>query len=267
MPLFVHSCGKDSLISFCRDKLQTLSSPVITMGTPDFRFRQFTIRHDRCAMKVGTDGVLLGAWAAVPPSGTVLDIGTGTGLIALMVAQRAPQAHVVGIDIDAAAVLQAKENVAASPFSSRVSIRQAELSVYAASFTERYAAIVCNPPFFTESLLPPNQARSAARHEQSLPFPTLVSCASQLLQDDGSFNVILPSSALGDFRSEAFAHDLVLTRLCHVRTTPSKPPKRILGTFVKAPSTPFRFEEDTLVLMEGGTRSADYTSLTSEFYL
>ena len=237
------------------------------MGTPDFRFRQFTVRHDRCAMKVGTDGVLLGAWAPVPSSGSVLDIGTGTGLIALMVAQRAPQVQVVGIDIDAGAVLQANENVAASPFSSRVGILQVELSAFAASCTERYDAIVCNPPFFTESLLPPDQARSAARHEQSLPFPTLVACASQLLLDDGSLSVVLPSSALEDFRSEAFAHDLVLTRLCRVRTTPSKSPKRILGTFVKAPSTPFRFEEETLILMEGGARSAAYSALTSEFYL
>lgn len=237
------------------------------MSTPNFRFRQFTIWHDRCAMKVGTDGVLLGAWAPLPSSGLVLDVGTGTGLIALMVAQRAPQVEVVGIDIDGEAVMQANENVAASPFSSRISIAQADFNSFVTSDAAQYTTVICNPPFFTESLLPPDQARSAARHEQSLPFPTLVANASKLLQADGSLSVILPTSALDDFRSEAFAKDLVLTRLCYVRTTPAKPPKRILGHFVKAPSMPFHLEEETLVLMENGARSSAYTNLTRDFYL
>lgn len=249
------------------------------MSTPDFRFRQFTVRHDRCAMKVGTDGVLLGAWAPLPASGIVLDVGTGTGLIALMVAQRQPALHVIGIDVDAEAVSQARENVAASPFTSRIQILHQGFEDYVATCTESDkpdtnhlvveppSAIVCNPPFFTESLLPPDPARLAARHAQSLPFPTLLKGAARLLPTDGVLSVILPTTALETFRLEAFTHGLVLTRLCYVRTTPAKAPKRVLATFVLHHSTPFALEDTTLVLTEGGIRSAAYTHLTRDFYL
>ena len=151
------------------------------MSNDVFRFKQFSIHHDRCAMKVGTDGVLLGAWGSVEGK-QILDIGTGTGLIALMAAQRNPEAEVLGIDIDPEAVLQAKENIAESPFSSRVrcilcDFRDADFSSANTSFD----AILCNPPFFTEDTLPDDVGRALARNNKSLPFDRLIPKAASLL--------------------------------------------------------------------------------------
>ena len=234
------------------------------MSNAYFQFRQFTIRHERCAMKVGTDGVLLGAWASLPAKGRVLDIGTGTGLLALMAAQRSPDVKVVAIDIDADAVCQAKANVEASPFAGRVEVLHTALQEYdapAASFD----AVLCNPPFFEESLLPPDAGRTLARHTTSLPFAALVADAGKLLADGGRFSVVLPTTSYDSFRLLCFAQGLLPERLCYVRTTPTKAPKRVLATFLKG--TPETFDENTLILNEGQQRSADYAALTRDFYL
>ena len=244
-----------------------------------FHFKQFTIRHDRCAMKVGTDGVLLGAWGTVAPP-HILDIGTGTGLIALMAAQRCPEAQVLGIDIDGDAVEQARENVAASPFADRVGIRQQSLQELAKEADNtRFSAILCNPPFFEESLLPPDVRRSQARHTPTLPFPVLIHAVGQLLQTNGTFSVILPTNAFDDFRRSCFTARLLCTRLCHVQTTPTKTPKRILATFRLTPadSTVYTSETSalpskcdgptTLILNHGTARTPEYAALTHDFYL
>ena len=136
-----------------------------------FTFKQFHVEQDRTAMKVGTDGVLLGAWAE--GGCTILDIGTGTGLVALMMAQRFEDAQVVGIDIDPDASEQARENVAASPFASRISILHTSLQAF--STERKFDAIVSNPPYFEHSLKNPDAARAAARHADSLPFADLFS--------------------------------------------------------------------------------------------
>lgn len=234
------------------------------MGTPTFQFKQFTIAHDRCAMKVGTDGVLAGAWAEVPEQGCVLDVGTGTGLIALMIAQRSPEVNVTGIDIVPEAVEQARENVAASPFAERVCIRQQSLQELA-NATERFEAIVCNPPFYEETLLPPNTNRGVARHVQTLPFEELVASSARLLKEGGTFSVILPTAAFDHFRQLCFAHRLQLKRCRSVQGTAHKAPKRMLATFVKGDTTVTT--EEPLILNEGTRRTDDYSALTHEFYL
>ncbi|MBO4905842.1 MAG: methyltransferase [Bacteroidaceae bacterium] len=230
-----------------------------------FQFKQFCIHHDRCAMKVGTDGVLLGAWAKLPESGRLLDIGTGSGLIALMAAQRCHSLVVTGIDIDSEAVAQARENVASSPFASRIAIIQSSLQDFTpASFD----AIVCNPPFFEESLLPPDINRSNARHTNSLPFSELVSRSASLLSPNGLLNVILPTTALPQFTSLCEQRSLRTIRLCHVHTTASKPPKRTLATFCKCPAVDApQLVTDELVLQDGPHRSPAYSKLTADFYL
>ena len=246
------------------------------MSASYFQFRQFTIHHDRCAMKVGTDGVLVGAWGEVPASRCeattpprILDVGTGTGLIALMAAQRCPTAHILGIDIDTSAVQQARENVAASPFAERVDIRQCSLQELAAEEGTAsggpFDCILCNPPFFEETLLPPDAQRSQARHTTTLPFPTLVADVRRLLKGDGTFSLILPTPAFTPFRHLCFSHGLVCTRLCHVQTTPSKVPKRTLATF--AMSATDIAAETTLILNHGTARTAEYSALTRDFYL
>ena len=237
------------------------------MSNNYFHFKQFTIHHDRCAMKVGTDGVLLGAWAPLPHEGTVLDIGTGSALIALMIAQREPLLHVTGIDIDEDAVLQARENVEASPFADRVDVRLCSLQHFSSDEhnAAHFDAIVCNPPFFVDSLLPPDLQRSQARHTTSLPFDELAATAGRLLRPGGRFSVILPTDSLDDFRRLCFAHELYISVCCYVHTTSRKPPKRVIACFLKG--TPEEVSVTDLILMENGQRSAAYSHLTRDFYL
>lgn len=234
------------------------------MGTPTFQFRQFTVAHDRCAMKVGTDGVLIGAWAELPPEGDVLDVGTGCGLIALMIAQRGPSLQVLGIDIDKNAVSQARENVSSSTFSDRIEIHLQSLQDLALS-TKRFNAIICNPPFFEETLLPPDPSRSIARHVQTLSFDNLISGVSCLLAPHGSFSVIVATASFQTFRQLCFANGLNLKRLRLVQGTATKRAKRVLATFVQEDCD--TTEEPTLILNKGNQRTEDYIALTQDFYL
>lgn len=238
------------------------------MSNSYFQFKQFIIHHDHCAMKVGTDGVLLGAWAPLGQPKHILDIGTGSGLIALMMAQRYPQALVLGIDIDASSVIQARENVATSPFAERVSIEHTALQELSAA-PATFDAAICNPPFFEESLLPPDASRAAARHTTSLPFEELVSASARLLSEGGRFCIVLPTTAFDAFRLLCFHEGLFLTARCDVQTSLRKAPKRTLACFTKgknteAPSTP---TTEHLILTENGQRSPAYAELTRDFYL
>lgn len=234
--------------------------------TDGFRFRQFSVRHDRCAMKVGTDGVLLGAWA--PGGRSILDIGTGTGLIALMMAQRFPEAHVTGIDIDGDAALQARENAAVSPFAPRIEVAHSSLAgfVAAASPPLSFDSIVCNPPFFLHSLKNPDARRSVARHADSLPFADLFRGVAALLAPSGVFSAIVPAEVFEAFTAEASIAGLFVSRLTRVRTTPRKPPKRSLVAFSRLrPDT--LVEEECVMSQSDGSRSEWYRGLTTEFYL
>lgn len=235
------------------------------MSNTWFQFKQFCIHHDRCAMKVGTDGVLLGAWASFLDGSRILDVGTGSGLIALMLAQRFPSSTLLGIDIDGAAVSQARENVAASPFADRVTIEEVALQELGAA-PGTFDAIVCNPPFFEESLLPPDAGRTAARHTTSLSFAELIQHTARLLKTDGRFCVILPTTAFDSFHLQCFAVGLSLAVRCDIQTSPGKAPKRAMACFVKTEGSIARRDE-LLVLTEGGQRSAAYTALTRDFYL
>ena len=229
-----------------------------------FTFKQFVINDNRCAMKVGTDGVLLGAWAAVEGCRHVLDIGTGSGLIALMAAQRSPEARVVGVEIDAEACRQARENAADSPFGHRVAILHQDVRDLRSDAP--FDCILCNPPFFAEDTLPRDPLRAQARHTSGFGFPELIAVVRRLLSDDGTFHVVLPYSAYKEFVNQSFIAGLNLTRTCHVRTTPGKPPRRTLLSL--SPSSPSVFGSESLTLMdEAGNRSGDYVRLTETFYL
>ena len=240
----------------------------LPMGSDSFRFRQFELRQDRCAMKVGTDGTLLGAWALMPgeASGRVLDIGTGTGLIALMMAQRYPEAEVTAIDIDAGAVSQAQENVAASPFARRVTVMEmalqqmGESSRVADQPSSRYDALVCNPPFFVNSLVCPDARRTAARHASSLPLTDLTAAASVLLSDGGELSVILPADLHSSMDAAAALSGLFAHRVCRFFTSVRKPAKRVLLAYGRQPADTF---EQTQLLLDDD----DYRQLVAPFYL
>ena len=212
-------------------------------------------------MKVGTDGLLLGAWAQGGSS--VLDIGTGTGLIALMMAQRFPEAHVDAIDIDADAASQAEDNACRSPFADRVAVRCVSLQEYVAE--RKYDSIVCNPPFFTQSLQSPDSKRTLARHSIALPFDDLFRHARRLMSDDGVLSIVVPSDALSQIETAAVMNNLFLVRRCLVRTTRKKPARRLLLSFSQKPS-PFHDEEG--VIQEAVNEPSEwYRNLTCDFLL
>lgn len=229
------------------------------MANDYFQFRQFTIRQNRCAMKVGTDGTLLGAWAQ--GGLTVLDIGTGTGLIALMMAQRFPESRVIGIDIDSEAVTQARENVAASPFGN-VDVWETDVQTFGHL---PFESIVCNPPYFEASLECPDAQRTQARHTASLSYRDLMTSAWRLLADDGEFSVVIPFDCKARLESEAVLAGFFKSRECAVKTTPRKQPRRFLMAFRK--------HSCNLELSEGvietapNVRSEWYRQLTNDFYL
>ena len=212
-------------------------------------------------MKVGTDGLLLGAWAQGGKH--VLDIGTGTGLIALMMAQRFPEAHVDAIDIDADAASQAEDNARRSPFADRVAVRCVSLQEYVAE--REYESIVCNPPFFTQSLQSPDSKRTLARHSVALPFDDLFRHARRLMSDDGVLSIVVPSDALSQIETAAVMNNLFLVRRCFVRTTRKKPARRLLLSFSQKPS-PFHDEEG--VIQEAVNEPSEwYRNITCDFLL
>ena len=212
-------------------------------------------------MKVGTDGLLLGAWAQGGKH--VLDIGTGTGLIALMMAQRFPDAHVDAIDIDADAASQAEDNARRSPFADRVAVRCVSLQEYVAE--REYDSIVCNPPFFTQSLQSPDSKRTLARHSVALPFDDLFRHARRLMSEDGVLSIVVPSDALSQIETAAVMNNLFLVRRCLVRTTRKKPARRLLLSFSQKPS-PFHDEEG--VIQEAVNEPSEwYRNLTCDFLL
>ena len=185
-------------------------------------------------MKVGTDGTLLGAWAETNhPEGRILDIGTGTGLMALMMAQRYPKAHVTAIDIDEGAVSQATDNVKHSPFADRIQVCLADVNAFEPDV--QYDAIVCNPPYFNNALVCPDAQRTQARHTLSLSYQQLMTAAHRLLHDDGLFSMIIPNDFFQQIESEAHLEGFFLSRVYGVRTIENKPIKRYLIEFIKTP--------------------------------
>ena len=224
-------------------------------------------------MKVGTDGVLLGAWGCVEGK-RILDVGTGTGLIALMAAQRNPEANVLGIDIDEAAILQARENIAESPFSDRVSCVLCDLMAFQivngeSSNCKCFDAILCNPPFFTEDTLPDDKGRALARNNKSLPFEQLIPKVASLLANDGTFSLIIPSQLATELIGLCLNEGLHLVRRCLIRTTAPKPPRRTLMTFSFdcRPQNADCRQEELVLMTDDGNRSQAYQELTKDFYL
>ena len=235
------------------------------MANDYFRFKRFTVHQNICAMKVGTDGTLLGAWAQAPENPCrILDVGTGTGLIALMMAQRYPLASIVGIDIDSSAVAQANSNVKASPFHDQIRIYEADICHYV--FHQPFDVIICNPPYFDHDLICPNNQRAMARHAITLSYHDLIHAAYSLLKDEGAFSVIIPSNNRTQFESEAILTGFNISRICHVKTTTYKAPKRCLIELLKN-SVSERVETYEVIEETSGVRSQWYHHLTQDFYI
>lgn len=224
-----------------------------------FRFKQFTVFQDYCAMKVGTDGTLLGAWADVPkdtPKPRILDAGTGTGLIALMMAQRFPYADVTGIDIEAGATKQARINAQASPFHDRIRIEETAIQDMK---DVCFDAIVCNPPYFIGSLECPDKQRSIARHTSTLTYDNLMTAAYRLLDNHGELSVIVPSDCRDRMDAAAAISGFFPKRICQVKTKEGKPPKRFLLSYTKRQTT---IRNEYIIIGD-----EEYNRMLSGFYL
>ena len=230
-----------------------------------FKFKKFVVQQEKCAMKVGTDGVLLGAWAQLPEGGKVLDLGTGTGLVALMVAQRC-EAEILAVDISEEACQQATENVEASPWKDRISVLHCDVKEMGEEYKERFDCIVSNPPYFKENVKCPGKLRNTARHTDELDFSQLASSASFLLKENGSISVVLPADAAHEFIAESSAHRLLLSRQTWIHTKPGAQPKRVLMTFTKGQVSASEIIHMTIHEADHSFSEA-YKSLTSEFYL
>jgi tRNA1Val (adenine37-N6)-methyltransferase len=229
-----------------------------------FRFKQFSIRHEKSGMKVGTDGVLLGAWTDVNDAKQILDIGTGSGVIALMLAQRTnEQTHLDAIEIDTLAYEEAKENIEASPWREKIKIHLCAVQDFRVH--KRYDLIVSNPPYFQNSFKPPDAKRVVARHTENLSFTDLLNAAEYLLAANGRLNVILPTTEGDYFEALAAAKNFTLTRKWSFRTRHEKPVERWLMEFSKH-SKPTQTGE-ILLYNQGEEWSDEYRQLTRDFYL
>lgn len=234
------------------------------MSEGTFQFKHFSVHDNKCAMKVGTDGVLLGAWTNTNNTKHILDIGTGSGLIALMLAQKC-DAEIDAIDIAKDAVLQAKENIEYSKWNNRIHVFENALQDFSSN-GKQYDLIVSNPPFYTDSSSPRNHDRTLARHsDTSLSHEDLLKNVKRLLKESGRFCLILPAKAGVDFIKQAPLYGLHCSHTTYVKTKQNKEAKRLLMEFTtKLKET---ITDELVVLTENETYSDQYTELTKDYYM
>jgi len=232
-----------------------------------FKFKQFSVEQDRCAMKIGTDGVLLGAWAPInEQTFSILDIGTGTGIIALMLAQRSTAEQIDALEIDENAYEQAVDNFENSPWSDRLFCYHAGLDEFMEEPEDEYDLIVSNPPFYTENYFSGDEQRDQARFTESLPFEDLVEAADLLLSENGVFAIIVPYKEEQKLVSLANDFDLFPMKITRVKGTPTTEIKRSLLAFSRNITEDFPVDE---LIIEIGRHdyTPEYINLTKDFYL
>jgi tRNA1Val (adenine37-N6)-methyltransferase len=234
------------------------------MSNSYFNFKQFTIYQDRCAFKVGTDGVMLGACADVTGRKNILDIGTGTGLVALMLAQRC-DAEIFAIEPDRDSFVQASENVKLSKWNNRIKIDNCTLQEYFPGKI-KFDLIVTNPPYFIDSLRNPDPAKSIARHNVSLTHSDVLEGTDRLLEEEGLLQLILPYDEGNIFVAEAQGYGFYCSNILKIRPTPSSEIRRLILGFSRKKSKP----GEKFLTIETGKRhdfTGDYVSLMKDFYL
>lgn len=230
-----------------------------------FHFKHFSVAHSRSSMKVGVDGVLVGAWADCQGD-SILDVGTGCGLIALMMAQRNPIAKIMAIDVDERSVAECDANFRNSPWPDRLEVRKIPYSEIVDSGIYRFDRIVSNPPFFDSGVTDFSTSRNVARHQGELSPSVIISTAPQLLTDAGKLAMIVPSEFCRNLIKEGLDVGLHPSRVCLVRGNPRKLPKRVLLEFSR---NNFDVSEESLLTLfdEAGNPTEEYLSLCHDFYL
>ncbi|MBR3871577.1 MAG: methyltransferase [Paludibacteraceae bacterium] len=238
------------------------------MANDYFSFKQFTIHQDRCAMKVGTDGVLLGVLAPTIDSGRILDIGTGTGLVGIMLSQRCPQAMVTGVELDANAAKQAEENATSTGW--KIKIINKSIQDFSSQCEEKFDLIVSNPPYFINSLKAPEKNRNTARHTDELSYEELIESAEKLLSEEGKFSVIIPYSEEENFIGIANKRNLIAESSVRIIPKVGKDPKRSVITFCRCKNKINCNINVTELVIEKEERhcySDEFKNLTADFYL
>ncbi|WP_138432871.1 tRNA1(Val) (adenine(37)-N6)-methyltransferase [Winogradskyella algicola] len=231
-----------------------------------FKFKQFTVKQDRCAMKIGTDGVLLGAWTSVKHNPfSVLDIGSGTGILSLMIAQRSHAEQIEAIEIDDDAYEQCSENFENSPWNDRLFCYHASLLEFVEEVEDAFDLIICNPPFYSEDYKTENKSRDLARFNDSMPFKHIIYAVAHLLTEDGLFSIVIPRKEEKDFIALANTIGLFPVRILHVKGNPDADVKRSLIEFSY---TEKETETSELIIEnERHNYTKDYINLTKDFYL
>ena len=236
------------------------------MANKPFQFKQFTVAQERCAMKIGTDGVLLGAWVSLENSPqSILDIGAGTGIIALQLAQRSLAETIDAIEIDDNAYEQCTNNFENAPWADRLYCYHASIQEFVSEITDAYDLIISNPPFYSEDFKTEHSARDTARFTDSLPFEHLIVSAAHLLSERGTFAVILPKKEQANFIALASQNHLFLKRICSVKGTPTSEEKRSLMEFTFQKMEPI--QESLIIETSRHQYTQDYIELVQEFYL
>lgn len=230
-----------------------------------FQFKQFTIAQDKSAMKVGTDGVLLGAWSRSYEAVNILDIGTGTGLVALMLAQKS-KARITAVEIDEDAAEQAMQNVNNSPWANRIMVYQTAVQDFCKKTSSQFDLIVSNPPYFQQSFKNSCKKRALARHNDSLPFEELIATVRVLLQKNGRLSVILPADSWSQFNNLAGQSGLFPTRKLLVKPNLILPPKRVLVEY-SFKDTDCETDEIAIEMYGRHDYTPEYKELTRDFYL
>jgi tRNA1Val (adenine37-N6)-methyltransferase len=232
-----------------------------------FKFKQFSIEQDRCAMKIGTDGVLLGAWAPIDNNPfSILDIGTGTGIIALMLSQRSNAQQIDALEIDEDAYEQAVDNFENSPWSDRLFCFHAGLDEFVEEPEDEYDLIVSNPPFYTDDYKTENEQRDLARFADAMPFEDLVEAADLLLSENGVFAVIIPFKEEGNFIALANEYELYPLKITRVKGTPTTEIKRSLLAFSRN-ETATVLRNELIIETARHVYTPEYIELTEDFYL
>lgn len=230
----------------------------------DFHFKEFTVSQEKSTHKVGTDGVLLGAWVDISGSKFILDIGTGTGVIALMLAQRTDDDVIIAaIELQDEDAGQAKSNFERSPWKDRLRLHHRPVQDYVAGY--QFDLIVSNPPYFSNGFPPPAEKRGIVRHDEQLTFGELLDCVKRLLNPKGRFSLVLPVAEGSRFIEMAKTKDLHCSRMCEFKTRKNKPTERLLLEFSFQEVDMLR--EELLLYKEGDEWSDGYKALTRDFYL
>ena len=235
------------------------------MGNSWFQFQQFRVEQDRCAMKISTDAVLLGSLAQSNSPKQILDIGTGTGVIALMLAQRFTEAQIIALELDPEAAAQADENCKASPFSQRIKVKEGLIQTYPEE--ERFDLIVSNPPYFPDHLKSSDVKRNQALHTDSLSFAELLQKARRLLTDSGSLWIILPTRQMRDFSALAAQQNLYPIAQFLIRDAATKPIHREVVCFNPSAALPSAPPRELCLKLGDGSYSEEYRGLLAGFLL